>query len=212
MDEFNPAEVIRMGLIFAHLLAFAAAFAAIALGDFAVFAQRRINTSLLTWSSKAVAMTLVALWVSGLCVIWMDIGFDIDLLLSKPKILAKITIVTLLTLNGIGLHWRALPALCTHHPDTHHAALMPALLGAISGATWVFAAFVGVGKAVAPLLGYSGFMVLYGLSVAVAVTISLAVVRPQLAKRMRTTGSSTEAAGLAAESTPHLGNVSTAYT
>ena len=211
MDNFNVSEVTRMGLILAHLLAFAAAFAAVALGDFAIFARRRINTGLLTWSSKAVTITLVALWVTGLSVIWLDIGFDFDLLLTKPKLLAKITIVTLLTLNGIGLHWLALPTLSKTHPDTHSAALVPALLGAISGATWVFAAFVGVGKAVAPMLGYSGFMVLYGLSVVVAVSISLTMVRPQLARRMRTTGVNTEAAGLTAEFTPHLGNASTAH-
>jgi hypothetical protein len=214
MDNFNVTEVTRMGLILAHLLAFAAAFAAVALGDFAIFARRRINSSLLAGSSKAVATTLVALWVTGLCVIWLDTGFDIDVLLTKPKLLAKITIVSLLTLNGIGLHWLALPALGKKHADTERAALVPALLGAISGATWLFAAFVGVGKAVAPMLGYSGFMVLYGLAVLAAVTVSLTVVRPRLARRMRTTGAdhffNTAPSELTAEFTPHSGTVATA--
>lgn len=159
-------------------------------------------------------MTLIALWVTGLSVIWLDTGFDIDLLLTKPKLLAEITVVSLLTLNGIGLHWLALPALGKKHTDTQHAALMPSLLGAISGATWLFAAFVGVGKAVTPMLGYSGFMVLYGLSVVAAVAVSLAVVRPQLAKRMRTIGSdhffNTAPSELTAEFTPHPGTVATA--
>lgn len=44
MDNFNVSEVTRMSLILAHLLAFAAAFAAVTLGDFAIFSRRRINT------------------------------------------------------------------------------------------------------------------------------------------------------------------------
>ena len=46
------------------------------------------------------------------------------------------------------------------------------------------AAFVGVGKAVAPALGYSGFMALYAASVAVGVWVSLTYVRPRLAAQM----------------------------
>ena len=48
MENLDLTAVARMGLILAHLLAFAAAFAAVAFGDFAIFRRRRVDTELLT--------------------------------------------------------------------------------------------------------------------------------------------------------------------
>ena len=54
---------------------------------------------------KAVAtIALVVLWITGLAVIGMDTGFDTGLLATKPKLLAKLTVVAVLTVNSLGLH------------------------------------------------------------------------------------------------------------
>jgi hypothetical protein len=55
------------------------------------------------------------------------------------------------------------------------------VLGGISAATWMYAAFVGVGKAVAPTLGYLGFMGLYAVAVAMGVGMAMLVIRKRLA-------------------------------
>ena len=53
MENLDLTAVARMGLILAHLLAFAAAFAAVAFGDFAIFRRRRVDTELLTKAANA---------------------------------------------------------------------------------------------------------------------------------------------------------------
>ena len=68
--------------------------------------------------------------------------------------------------------------------DPERAAVLPAITGAISASSWLFAAFVGVGKAVAPALGFTGFLVLYLAVVSLAIGVSLAFIRPVLAARM----------------------------
>ena len=62
--------------------------------------------------------------------------------------------------------------------------VLTAIAGAISASSWLFAAFVGVGKAVAPALGFTGFLVLYLAVVSLAIGVSLAFIRPILAARM----------------------------
>lgn len=184
MENLDLTAVTRMGLILAHLLAFAAAFAAVAFGDFAIFRRRRVDTELLTKAANSVTLALTALWITGFAVILLDTRLDLAVLWSKPKLLAKLSIVGLLTLNGIALHRWAFPLFSQPQDDPHRAAFLPAVLGAVSATTWTFAAFVGVGKAVAPALGYSGFMALYAASVAVGVWVSLTYVRPRLAAQM----------------------------
>ena len=184
MENLDLTAVARMGLILAHLLAFAAAFAAVAFGDFAIFRRRRVDTELLTKAANAVTLALTALWITGFAVILLDTRLDLALLWSKPKLLAKLSIVGLLTLNGIALHRWAFPLFSQPQDDPHRAAFLPAVLGAVSATTWTFAAFVGVGKAVAPALGFTGFLVLYLAVVSLAIGVSLAFIRPILAARM----------------------------
>ncbi|MGH6627797.1 MAG: hypothetical protein ACRECD_14875 [Burkholderiaceae bacterium] len=184
MENLDITAVIRMALILGHLLAFAVAAAAVAFGDFALFARRRVDTVLLSKAANAATTALTALWISGLAVIWLDTRFDLTVLASKPKLLAKLTIVTVLTLNGIALHRLVFPRVGQPQHDPQRAAILPVVLGAISATTWPFAAFLGVAKALAPVLGYSGFMVLYALALSAGVAIGLKFVRPRLAAQI----------------------------
>ena len=59
MENLDLTAVTRMGLILAHLLAFAAAFAAVAFGDFAIFYRRRVNIELLTKAANGVTLALI---------------------------------------------------------------------------------------------------------------------------------------------------------
>jgi len=62
--------------------------------------------------------------------------------------------------------------------------VLPAIAGAISAASGVLLAFIGVGKPVAPLLGFGDFIALYLLVVSRAIFVSLTFIRPILAARM----------------------------
>jgi hypothetical protein len=181
MDKLNITEVIRMALIYVHLLGFAGAAAFVAQGDYALLGRSRIDMALLRRSASFVSVALAVLWVSGLAVIWLDTQFDLAVLQSKPKLLAKLSIVSILTVNGVALHTLAFPRLENAYRDPQRAVVLPCVLGGISAATWMYAAFVGVSKAVAPTLGYIGFMGLYGVAVALGVGMALLVIRKRLA-------------------------------
>ena len=185
MEHTDWNAVLRMGLVYMHLISMCLAAAAVAFGDFAIFSKPgRINALMLEKSAQYVSTTLIALWISGLLITWVDTRFDLALLATKPKILAKLCVVMVLTLNGWALHKWVFPRLQQPQRDPLQAATLPAILGAVSGTTWMFAAFVGVGKPLAPLLGYAGFMGLYGLALMAGVAFALVFVRPKLAQQM----------------------------
>lgn len=184
METLDLNAVARMGLILAHLLAFAMAAVGIAFGDLAIFRKRRVDADMLATSQTVVTWALYTLWATGVAVIWLDTRFDPAVLATKPKLLAKLTVAIALSANGWLLHKVVFHRFTVAQDDPHRAATLPAIAGAISASSWLFAAFVGVGKAVAPALGYTGFIVLYLAVVSLAIGVSLAFIRPILAARM----------------------------
>jgi len=184
MEALDSTAVARMGLILGHLLAFALAAVGIALGDMALFRKRRVDADMLVTSQTVVKWALYALWATGLAVIWLDTRFDPAVLATKPKLLAKLTVAIALSANGWLLHKVVFHRFTFAQNDPERAAVLPAIAGAISASSWLFAAFVGVGKAVAPALGFTGFIVMYLAVVSLAIGVSLAFIRPILAARM----------------------------
>lgn len=180
-------EVIRMFLVFAHLLALVAAGAAVAFGDYALLGQKRIDVHLLHKSSHVVAFALLALYVTGAGIIWVDTHFDWAVLMAKPKILAKLSVVLMLTLNGVLLHVRVLPLLSKVYARSREASRVASLAtkaGAVSAASWGFALFLGVAKPLTPILGYAGFMALFATAVLGALIVASRLVFPQLRERI----------------------------
>lgn len=184
MEALDSTAVTRMALILGHLLAFALAAVGIAFGDLAIFRKRRVDTDMLATAQAVVKWSLYGLWATGLAVIWLDTKFDLAVLATKPKLLAKLSVVVALSANGWLLHRVVFQRFTVAQNDPEHAATLPAIAGAISAASWLFAAFIGVGKAVAPLLGFGGFIALYLAVVSLAIGVSLAFIRPILAARM----------------------------
>lgn len=185
-------EVTRMFLIFGHLLALVAAGAAVAFGDYALLGQKRINVKLLHKSSQVVALALLGLYVTGAGIIWVDTHFDLAVLMAKPKILAKLSVVAMLTLNGVLLHVRVLPLLSRSYTRSREAARVASLAtkaGAVSAASWGFALFLGVAKPLTPILGYAGFMALFAAAVLGALAVAWQWIFPQLKTRIAPTDS-----------------------
>ena len=164
MEALDSTAVARMGLILGHLLAFALAAVGIAFGDLAIFRKRSVDTDMLATAQTVVKWSLYGLWATGLAVIWLDTKFDLAVLATKPKLLAKLSVVVALSANGWLLHRVVFQRFTVAQDDPERAAVLPAIAGAISASSWLFAAFVGVGKAVAPALGFTGFILLYPVS------------------------------------------------
>lgn len=185
MDLFGAdmLPMARMLLIFIHILAIVAAGIGIAFGDYAIFSGEGIDTPLLRKAGKVVTIALCALWASGLAVIGIDTSFLYAELANKPKLLAKLTVVGVLTINGIALHFVAFKRFENSSSNTTNAMLVPALLGGLSAVTWIYAAFLGLAKPVAARLGYAGLMSLYGMAVLLGTIVALGLVKPRLAQR-----------------------------
>lgn len=183
-DAVALMPLLRLVALYVHVVACFAAAAAIVLGDLAVFLHRQVDRRLLRRASAWVVKALAVLWVTGLLIVAIDTGFELPALLSKGKLLAKFSVVLLLTLNGVALHKWALPRLMapTYQPEL--TARVPALLGALSLASWLFAAFLGLAKPLAGVLGYGGFMQLYALSLVLALVVAWQWGRPRLARQL----------------------------
>lgn len=184
MENPDFLTIARMMAIYLHVLALAIAAVAVAFGDFAIFARERIDMKMLGKAASVATLALVVLWITGLGVIAMDTGFDTELLATKPKLLAKLSVVTVLTVNSLALHLLAFPRMAVPQADPQQAAVLPVVFGAISATSWLYAAFVGIAKPVAAMLGYMGFMGMFaGLTLA-AIGFALLTVRPRLAARL----------------------------
>src|SRR6201995_5457033 len=96
--------LVRQALLYAHIIAFSLALATILKEDVRLLQEKRVNSASLLASAKLVKWLLLALWVTGVPMVIADVGADISLLLGKPKLVAKLIVVGVLTLNGILLH------------------------------------------------------------------------------------------------------------
>ncbi|WP_148219220.1 hypothetical protein [Azospirillum sp. B510] len=170
----------RQIFLFAHLVAFAFSFVTVIRGDWAMlrgdyFAGRRD----LGEDAKQIAWLLAILWLSGLGLIALGPGLSVQALTGSPKILAKLTVVFVLTGNGLLLHNIAFPAL-----SGERRALPPVMLslclvlGAVSTTSWLFAGLIGAARVVAPLLNYQHYMAAYTGAMAIGVLVALFAVRP----------------------------------
>lgn len=178
------AAITRMSLILLHIIAVIIAGIGIAFGDYAILLKKHIDTRLLYSSTQIISIALFLLWLTGLAVIWVDTGFDFSLLTSSPKLLAKLTVVSILSANGIALHLLVFKKLRCKEINTRRTAALLTTLGAISLVSWLYAIFVGLAKPVAPLLGYSGFVGLYGTAIMLGVAMALILVKRKVALKL----------------------------
>jgi len=180
-------EVVRMFLVLGHLVALIGAAIGVAFGDYALLGRKEIHHPLLERASNGVALALGGLWLTGLGIIWVDTHFELALLLAKPKLLAKLSVVVLITFNGVLLHAKVLPSLkrvYTSQAAVRRAAAFATRVGAISAACWAFGVFLGVAKPLAPILGYLGFMGLFAFVVVGALFVSWRMVYPDMTARL----------------------------
>ncbi len=94
-----------------------------------------------------VTLGLVLLWVSGLTLLWLRTGFETDRF--SPKLMAKLCVVVVLTVNAIAIGRLGLPTLLRFQSWRFGDIPLPervqlCALGALSGACWASALALGV--------------------------------------------------------------------
>jgi hypothetical protein len=176
--------LIRQALLFGHVMFFAMALAAILKEDLRLLLSKRLDVVALSSTARAIKWLLLGLWFTGVPLVMMDVGTDLAILLSKPKLLTKITVVTVLTLNGILLHLVVFPMLSNGHRNPRLAATVASFFGAVSTASWVYASFVGLARIVAPHFSLYDFMALYVLAVMSGIAFAILLVRDRLERML----------------------------
>ncbi len=188
-------------LVFGHILAVAWGLGAALLADYVVLtkimfvnvtpsaARRLIDLS------RAVSTGLVFLWLSGVLLVTNNTIYFSESLLNQ-KLLAKVIIVTVLTLNAFFLHNLVLPLMKRRVGQSlFETTITPIMLtttlsGALSAVSWFAAVFLGIARELNGqqnlqliLSSYSGavFMVWVG---AFALTCSVATIRNQRGGRV----------------------------
>ncbi len=176
--------VLRQGLLFGHLIAFAVAIAEIIRGDWRLLHGRQLDLDALHRTSQIVSLALAALWLTGLGLVFLDTGFDPGAIVQNPKLLTKLIVVAALTGNGLLLHLVAFPMLPRPVARTGPGAVLIAVLGAISTVSWFFAAFVGVARIIASAMTLERYLAFYGLSLAAGIAVAAVAIAPLLRRRL----------------------------
>jgi hypothetical protein len=145
-----------MGIVYVHLIACCVAVGLILMSDIAMVKQllkadhsRGEEGPSLSDLHRTVSAALAILWITGITLVSTDAWKSGLGYFANPKIQAKITIVFLLTLNGVLLHRAVMPAL-----ERAGALVKPALsermlaifAGSVSAVSWAYAAMLGIGR------------------------------------------------------------------
>lgn len=168
----------RQAVLAAHTLVFAIALSAVLREDLRLLRTRHVDVRSIQRTGLTLTRALVALWVTGLWLVAMQVGLDAGAVLDSPKLAAKFLVVSALTANGLALHWLAFPRLAAPTPTSLSSLpLMPVVLGGISTASWLGASFIGVSRVVAPSMRLADYLWLYAALVAGGIATAVLMVR-----------------------------------
>lgn len=174
-------ELIRLGILYTHLIACCIAIGAIVTEDVKMVRQiMRMEYSAEPFEKHleslqlTVTYSLAALWITGVAIIWLDASDAGITYFLNPKLQAKLGLATLLTLNGALLHSDVLPALKEAGSLLKLEGVrrwMAILSGAVSGVSWLYAAMLGVGRPLAWKYSLGQLLAAYPFLVAMAFTV-----------------------------------------
>ncbi len=141
-------------IVYAHLIAACVAIGILLMQDLALAKTRGKALSSaaikdLTKAAEIMFMALVMLWISGLTLVVLGYVENPTQYLMNEKLWAKFTVVSVLTLNGIALHYFSFPRVTSSRgllglPGFEQ--ILVALTGAVSSVSWLFACYLGIAR------------------------------------------------------------------
>jgi len=173
-------EITSVGqqlLIFLHLFAFAFAIVMIVSTDVKIITSRKLDVSEVHQLGRKITSLLVILWLTGIALLAIKPGLDLELIFANSKLAAKITVVSVLTINGLLLHLLVFPSFRSRQ-KAQRIVVVSCIFTAISTTSWIYAALVGAARVVAPIMNYEHYMIIYLAILAFALLISVVVVYP----------------------------------
>lgn len=149
-------EFTRMAVIYLHLIACCVAIGMVFTSDLDMVKKLlladpndSVNPQHLSELQKMVSRALLALWVTGVAIVSLDASIKGWEYFANPKLQSKITIVVLLTFNGMLLHRYVMPWMQKAGSLlrlSFSQRLLAIFAGAVSGVSWFYAAMLGVGR------------------------------------------------------------------
>ncbi|WP_039916351.1 hypothetical protein [Cellvibrio mixtus] len=161
--------MLKTLIVYAHLLAACVAIGILLIQDLALAKSKGARLSEtaireLTKSADIMFMALVVLWISGLALVLVGYIDNPQQYLFNEKLWAKFTVVSVLTLNGIALHYFSFPRMISSRGLLGQPAIeqiLMALTGAISTVSWLFACYLGIARNWNYTVDYSFVMFIY---------------------------------------------------
>ncbi len=151
-------------IVYAHLLAACVAVGLLLIQDLALAKTRggRLSDSAvreLTKAADIMFIALVLLWISGLALVLLGYLENPQQYLLNEKLWAKFTVVSVLTVNGIALHYFSFPRVISTLGLLDQ--VLVALTGAVSSVSWLFACYLGIARPWNYTVDYSYVMFIY---------------------------------------------------
>lgn len=188
-------ETIKLGVLYAHLIAMCFALVAVLKADYRLWGWRgkpldASRRRYLEHTQLTVTRLLVILWGTGLMLIVLGYAKEGGHYLANPKLWAKLSVVVVLSANGLLLHRIVFPLLTVRIAFCDlplQERVLAGALGAVSCASWLFAAMLGIARDWNHREPYTLEMALYLMLLLCAVGVALAMaVMPEGLGRLRT--------------------------
>ena len=178
------SDWLRIVLVYSHVVICAFAITAVLKTDLKIVLGNTTREEIKAATAQ-ISGLLLALWVTGLSIIYLDTGFSPEILITKGKLLLKLACVVTLTVNGAVLHYLSFPILMRSRSDLacRESALL-VVTGALSTSHWMLAAFVGMSAPLGRLpfsLLFSGYRIFVLSVVAVSLFFIPVISRVSLA-------------------------------
>lgn len=156
-------------VVYAHLLAACVSIGSLLLQDLALWRSRhRVLTqdeiSALRNTANIVFMALVVLWVTGITLVTIGYFENPQEYFSNQKIWAKLSVVVILSLNGVLLHFYSFPKVVGNKAILELPSVDQKLIGcsgALSTVSWLFACYLGIARNWNYSLDYASIMLVY---------------------------------------------------
>ena len=177
--------MLKTLIVYAHLLAACVAIGVLLIQDMALAKTKGRSLSAgvvkeLVKSASVMFIALIALWISGLALVLVGYLENPQQYLMNEKLWAKFTVVSILTLNGIALHYFSFPRVISTQgllgvPSLEQ--ILVVLTGAISSVSWLFSCYLGIARPWNYTADYGFVMSIYALLLVGACIVAGEVLR-----------------------------------
>ena len=149
-----------------------------------ILVSKKLDVAELHRLASKITYLLAILWITGIGLLAIKPDLDLDLIFANSKLAAKITVVSVLTINGLLLHLFIFPSFSSPQ-KAKRIVMASCILTAISTTSWISAALVGAARAIAPIMSYQHYMNIYISVLAFVLLISVVVVCPLMRKTVK---------------------------